>query len=199
MNKIKDFIYDKSDIVIALLILVVAAGIIFWRVDAILKYPKMIPATPPQSESVPPSVDNEGENTDNETTGNKTDNNDSEDNENTTANKDSKDNQSGNKPKDNKSSKDNSQSQEQNSGSNTSGKEIWQGNTLARDIGVNVQGNTATQAIQCLIDAGLFNDYDEYHKICDKIGLDHEKVKAGYMTFDKGSTKADIARAMNWG
>ena len=42
MNKIKDFIYDKNDIVIALLILVVAALIIFWRLDIILEYPKTL-------------------------------------------------------------------------------------------------------------------------------------------------------------
>ena len=41
MKKLKDFIYDKNDIVIALLILAAAAFIIFWRLDIILEYPKM--------------------------------------------------------------------------------------------------------------------------------------------------------------
>ena len=39
MKSMKDIIYDKSDIVVALLILFVAAAIIINRVDAIMDYP----------------------------------------------------------------------------------------------------------------------------------------------------------------
>ena len=42
MNKIKDFLYDKSDILIALGILLIAALIIAWRLAAIVEYPKEI-------------------------------------------------------------------------------------------------------------------------------------------------------------
>ena len=42
MNKFKDFIYDKSDILIALGILLIAALIIGWRLAAIVEYPKEI-------------------------------------------------------------------------------------------------------------------------------------------------------------
>ncbi len=42
MNKLKDFLYDKSDILIALLILLVAASLIVWRLGAIVEYPKEI-------------------------------------------------------------------------------------------------------------------------------------------------------------
>ena len=38
MKKFKDFLYDKNDILIAVLILVVAAAIIAWRMDVILQY-----------------------------------------------------------------------------------------------------------------------------------------------------------------
>jgi hypothetical protein len=39
MKTIKDIIYDKSDIAVALLILLIAAAIIVNRVDAIMDYP----------------------------------------------------------------------------------------------------------------------------------------------------------------
>ena len=42
MKKFKDFIYDKNDIIIAVLILAVAALIIFWRLSVILEYPKQL-------------------------------------------------------------------------------------------------------------------------------------------------------------
>ena len=40
MKNFKDFIYDKSDIIVALAILLVAALIIAWRLGAIVEYPK---------------------------------------------------------------------------------------------------------------------------------------------------------------
>ena len=49
MNKIKDIIYNKSDIIIAILILAIAALIIFWRLGIILEYPKQLIGTLPLS------------------------------------------------------------------------------------------------------------------------------------------------------
>lgn len=40
MNRLRDFIYDKSDILVALIIISVAGVIIFSRIDAILAYPE---------------------------------------------------------------------------------------------------------------------------------------------------------------
>ena len=42
MKWIKDFLYDKNDILIALLILVAAALIILWRMDVIMAYPQTV-------------------------------------------------------------------------------------------------------------------------------------------------------------
>jgi len=39
MKSLKDIIYDKSDIAVALLIIIIAAAIIINRVDAIMDYP----------------------------------------------------------------------------------------------------------------------------------------------------------------
>lgn len=42
MEKFKDFIYDKNDIVIALVIVLIAGFIILGRVDAIMNYPETL-------------------------------------------------------------------------------------------------------------------------------------------------------------
>ena len=40
MEKLKDFFYNKNDVSIALLILAVAAAVIFFRIRAIMAYPE---------------------------------------------------------------------------------------------------------------------------------------------------------------
>ena len=154
MKKFKDFLYDKNDILIAVLILVVAAAIIAWRMDVILQYPKQLIHNDNQIET--PTVD--PSKTDDAASGDQTDN------------------QSGSQ------------------GVET----LWAAGTLTKDVEVDVTGNTATAAIQCLVDAGLFKDYAEYKQICTQSGLDDEKVRGGTFTFEKGSTKTDIAKKMNW-
>ena len=42
MKNLKDFFYDKNDILIALAILVIAALLIVWRMDVIMDYPKTL-------------------------------------------------------------------------------------------------------------------------------------------------------------
>lgn len=42
MKAIKDFLYDKNDILIALLILVIAGLLIAWRMDVIMAYPQTL-------------------------------------------------------------------------------------------------------------------------------------------------------------
>ncbi|MBO4725355.1 MAG: hypothetical protein J5622_02500 [Firmicutes bacterium] len=44
MNWLKNFFYDKNDILIALIILVLAAGVILWRVNVIMTYPEELVA-----------------------------------------------------------------------------------------------------------------------------------------------------------
>ena len=80
MKKFKDFIYDKNDIIIAVLILAVAALIIFWRLNVILEYPKQLLGNDE------PTVENPVDNPDDSNT--PADNNDSsnKDNSNTAQN-----------------------------------------------------------------------------------------------------------------
>lgn len=42
MKHIKDLIYNINDIVLAILIVAVAAGIIYWRMNIILDYPEKV-------------------------------------------------------------------------------------------------------------------------------------------------------------
>ncbi len=44
MNKVKDFFYDKNDILVALIVLLLAAVIVFWRVSVIMNYPEKMVA-----------------------------------------------------------------------------------------------------------------------------------------------------------
>ena len=181
MKKFKDFLYDKNDILIAVLILVVAASIIAWRMDVILQYPKQLIHNDKQIET--PTVDPS-----------KTDDTSKGDNKDD-ANKDG-DAATGNGSGANTGS---NGGDDANSGTDTQGTaELWAAGALTRDVEVDVTGNTATAAIQCLVDAGLFKDYAEYKQICTQSGLDDEKVKGGTFTFEKGSTKAAIAKKMNW-
>ena len=182
MKKFKDFIYDKNDIIIAVLILAIAALIIAWRLDVILQYPKQL-----INNGADTNVSEPADNSDN-----------SGDNADTPA--DNKDNSDDNAdtPADNSGDGDNSNSGDNANNGDSTPAQLWVGGKLSRDIEVDVTGTTASAAVQCLIDKGLFTDYSEYQKACENLGLNHEKVSAGTMTFTKGSTKADVARKINW-
>ena len=161
MKKFKDFLYDKNDILIAVLILVVAASIIAWRMDVILQYPKQLIHNDKQIET--PTVD--PSKTDDTSKGDNKDN----------ANKDG-DAATGNGSDANTG---NNGGDDANNGTDTQGTaELWAAGALTRNVEVDVTGNTATAAIQCLVDAGLFKDYTEYKQICTQSGLDDEKSRA---------------------
>ena len=42
MNRIKDFFYDKNDVIVAFIILLAAAVIIYFRIGDIMKYPETL-------------------------------------------------------------------------------------------------------------------------------------------------------------
>lgn len=44
MKKIRDLIHDGNDILLAILVIVMAAGVIFWRMTDILAYPDKVAA-----------------------------------------------------------------------------------------------------------------------------------------------------------
>ena len=162
MEKLKDFIYDKNDILIAFIVMAIAALIIFWRLDAIMQYPEKILETA-QETAASETVDNDTDKSD-------------------TADDTSKDTE--------KDTTDDTQSTQTTS--------LWSGGQLTIDITVTVEGASATEAINCLVSAGLFKDYAEYQSVCKDAGYNHEKVSSGTFTFEKGWSKAKVADAVNW-
>jgi hypothetical protein len=56
MNRIKDFLYDKNDVLVALIILSLAAIVILARVDAIMAYPERmtLASLPENNQTFPP-------------------------------------------------------------------------------------------------------------------------------------------------
>ena len=178
MKKFKDFLYDKNDILIALLILIVAALIITWRMNAIMEYPSTI-----LNSSVSGEDQSSGD-------GGQSGEAAGTDGDGVTADGSSTDDGSASAGSGDTSGGDES--------SSAGTEALWANGALTRDVQVTVTGASATEAIQCLVDAGLFDDYAEYQAQCESAGLDHQRVSAGTFTFEAGATKADITRTVNW-
>jgi predicted cobalt transporter CbtA len=53
MRLIKNFIHNINDVVLAIIIVLLAAGIIYWRMQIILDYPKTIVAEQAVTEEAP--------------------------------------------------------------------------------------------------------------------------------------------------
>lgn len=58
MKKLKDFFYDKNDIFLAVLILLVATLIIFWRLNSIMDYPQALAADAETQKTVEKAKEN---------------------------------------------------------------------------------------------------------------------------------------------
>lgn len=171
MKKFKDFLYDKNDLIIALLILVAATLIIIWRMDTIMEYPKTLISDTASTSTETDVTDSSDENEDS----------------------------SAQSSSDEESSSDNDDAKTSVTSDNDDSQPLWSHGVLSREITVNVSGLSASEAVQCLVDAGLFTDYEEYKSVCAAAGLDHQKISAGSFTFSKGSSKTNIAGIVNWG
>lgn len=44
MNKLRNFIYEKNDLIVALLVVLITASILWWKIDGIMEYPKKLVA-----------------------------------------------------------------------------------------------------------------------------------------------------------
>ena len=204
MNKIKDIIYDKSDILIAILILALAAIIILWRLGIILEYPKQIVGTD-DTTNVLTDPENDSESgdateTDSGDSGDATETGDGEDSGDAAESGDGEDSGDATETGDGENSGDATETGdgEDSSESSVTTKAEWDGNKLAKDLEVTITGTTASAAVQCMVDAGIYADYADYQKVCQENGWDHEKMRAGVFTFKKGTSKKDITREVNW-
>lgn len=148
----RDFYYDNNDIFLVILILLIAAGVIAWRVQIIMSYPDTLVSgskATSQSEAIAGG---------------------------------------------NKAVQDSSSS----SAKTTTDEKVtaakWDGDKLAEDIKVEVADGTATASVESLVQAKIFDNYDEYKKLCSSLNIDPTSINAGTYTFDKGMTKKDIVK-----
>lgn len=155
MKHLKDFFYDKNDIVLTFVILVIATIIIAWRMDVIMEYPATLAkqthttTTTQNVETIPDEsvpADEPSENKEPSSS-------------------------EGVKPVES----------------------LWINGTLSKDVTVSVSSGSATAAVNSLIDAGLFDSYEQFSDACEKIGASPEDIKATSFTFAKGSSRSDIA------
>lgn len=160
MKGLKDFLYDKNDILIAFAILVIAALLIVWRMNAIMEYPQTLAEEAGVTDTTEDSAVDAEKDAEKEAAAAE------------------KETESGNGADDP-------------SGEGTSS--LWNNGALSKDVTVTVQGGSATAAVQSLIDAGLFQSYDEYSQVCKAAGYTPENIKATTFTFTAGSTQTDIA------
>lgn len=166
MKRLKDFFYNFNDIVIVLGILAIAAFLILWRVDIIMRYPKTVAAQTVQ-------------------TSQKTDDTKAKD-----ASKD-KD------KKDEKSEKDKVDDNNKNSKKSTvEDGTIWKDGVLKNNMSVKVPSGTATDAVNGLVEAGLFKSYDDFAALSEQLGLDPTSIMPGTYKFDAGKSQSDIIQAV---
>ena len=166
MKRLKDFFYNFNDIVIVLGILAIAAFLILWRVDIIMRYPKTVAAQTVQT---------------------------SQKTEDTKAKDASKDKDK----KDEKSEKDKVDDNNKNSKKSTvEDGTIWKDGVLKNNMSVKVPAGTATDAVNGLVEAGLFKSYDDFAALSEQLGLDPTSIMPGTYKFDAGKSQSDIIQAV---
>ncbi len=70
---------------------------------------------------------------------------------------------------------------------------VWKDGKLRAKMEVEVPlSNNAYDAVEYLVEIGLFQSYEEYEKVCESEGVDPFGIMAGEYVFDAGSTQADI-------
>lgn len=202
MKYIKDFFYNLSDLIIILLILALAGGLIYWRVNVILDYPKVLAAEIKESgnQLVPEDVANSDADADAEANADANADADAETNTNATA--DAAANSDADANKDDDSNKEDSNAEpatvdsstEQEPGSGPRDNTIWKAGKLRVDMNVELASGSSEAAVESLVQAGLFASYDDYVAVCKRNNLDPDMVRALEYTFPAGSTQDDIAK-----
>lgn len=184
MKKIKDFFYDHNDILVVLLIVLVAAAVIYWRVNVIMEYPKLAAEEIARNNGTTTS---ENANTDGTTDGGtSTDGGTTEG-----GTTDGGTNTDGNTNTD--STQGGSSEYVSDGGTNLNDGLIWEKGVLKNNLAITVPSGSATEAVQALVDAGLFSSYDEFEDIAVKEGVNYG-VLAGTYVFPAGSTQEDIVK-----
>jgi hypothetical protein len=69
---------------------------------------------------------------------------------------------------------------------------IWEGGKLKSNMQVTVSEGSAEEAVQALVDAGLFSSFDDYADKCRENDIDPGWIQASTYSFEKGITQNDI-------
>ena len=218
MRYIKDFFYNLSDLFIILLILGLAAGLIYWRFGIIMNYPEALAAEIKENGGqglVPDEIANGGsseggengaENGDNADGGGESGdaNGQADANSGNSGDANSGDNNgNGGDANGSNNGGDNGNSEagapidaptEQEPGSGPRDNTIWKDGKLRVDMNVELASGSSEVAIESLVQAGLFSSYEDFVAVCENYDLDPEMVAARSYTFPAGSTQEDIAR-----
>jgi len=169
MNKLKDIIYDKNDLLIALVILLFAALVIYQKIDVIMDYPatmSIASATENEEGTKPAAQEDEGA-----APGTNSGANDEE-----SASDDRQDVEySGSTGNDDQ----NEDSEESPSPSK-------------KDVTLTIEyGATGSSIAQSLVDEGLLESRQDFYDAVNKAGAD-TKLQAGTFTIPAGSTADEI-------
>ena len=168
MNKLKDIIYDKNDMVIALIIVVLAGFLIYNRIDVIMDYPSVL-AAEASSGNVQVTTDT-GEGVDNDQT--TADEEPTQDKPTDPANHTGDtDNQGG--------------GQDSVAGQTT-------GEPAKSQVSIYIEyGATGDQIAQILIDSGLIDSKGAFYDAVSAAGAD-TKLQAGSFIIPSDATPAEI-------
>lgn len=180
MKHIRDFLYNWNDIFLAFLIIVLAGGLIFWRVGIIMEYPEVLAKQAMEasadSETIVPDTSGSGSGAEGGTSGDASG--------------------SGSEAEGDAQGEgsEGEGSDEQTPGSGPRDDTIWKDGVLRVNMTVTVSEGSATSAVQNLVDVGLFTSYEDFEAVCEKAGVDPTDIKATTFTFAAGSTQEDIAK-----
>lgn len=82
------------------------------------------------------------------------------------------------------------------SGSAEPSASVWNKGKLRASIKVSIEPGSASQAVQALVEAGLFSSYEDYVHVCEANDIDPGRIQVGSFTFEKGATQADIVNTV---
>lgn len=204
MEKLKDFFYDKNDLVVALIIIAIAGLLIAWRVNVIMDYPKIMAAQIEEEQNELPDGSDPSEPGDQPAgtgTGTGTDADDPSGTDGSAGSSGNGSTDSGtvNQPDgSNAGQSGNGTGQSGNntgsSGSSNAGNSGNSGNAgsaaASRTITIP-SGASGSKIAQILVDAGLISSSAAFNEAVMAAGAD-TKLKAGTFTIPQGASAAEI-------
>ena len=199
MKYIKDFFYSLSDLFIILLILALAAGLVYWRFGIIMDYPEALAAEIKEGGQnlIPDDIanagnaENSGENSGEASSPGESNSEGTSENPGESEAPGGNSGEAGSENAEEPAVIDEPTTQEPGAGprDNT----IWKDGKLRVDINVNLAGCTAEEAVELLVQAGLFASKEDFEAVCEGIEKNPSEIGAYEYNFSAGFSQKDIA------